>query len=142
MNQQDHSQDKAPLTEDLKKKKILIVEDEEDAATIFKTLIESEGYQKVDYALNGQIALDMQKTEKYDLILLDIIMPVMDGIEALQRIREGSDIYGNPKIIMLTNLTGEMAEESVRKYNIDGFIVKIESEPETLLAHIKEALSR
>lgn len=138
----DPVQPLSELPEHLVNKKILIVEDEEDAAIIFQTLISTDGYKTVDYALNGKEALEKQKEKKYDLILLDIIMPVMDGIETLQHLRKESDVYGNPKVVVLTNLTGEMAEDSVNQYRIDGFVVKIDSDPEQLLRKIREVLDR
>lgn len=122
------------------KRRILVVEDEEDAANVFKTLIETGGNYEVDIAFDGKKALDMQRIGRYDLVLLDIIMPVMDGIETLKLLKENPEVYGTPVVLMLTNLTGEMAEESVKKYKADGYIVKIDTEPEKLLQKIKEAL--
>lgn len=122
------------------KRRILVVEDEEDAANVFKTLIETGGNFEVDIALDGKKALDMQRIGRYDLVLLDIIMPIMDGIETLKVLKENPEVYGTPIVLMLTNLTGEMAEESVKKYKADGYIVKIDTEPEKLLQKIKEAL--
>ncbi len=122
------------------KRRILVVEDEEDAANVFKTLIETGGNFEVDIALDGKKALDMQRIGRYDLVLLDIIMPIMDGIETLKVLKENPEVYGTPIVLMLTNLTGEMAEESVKKYKADGYIVKIDTEPEKLLQKIKDAL--
>lgn len=122
------------------KRRILVVEDEEDAANVFKTLIETGGNYEVDIALDGKKALDMQRIGRYDLVLLDIIMPIMDGIETLKVLKENPEVYGTPIVLMLTNLTGEMAEESVKKYKADGYIVKIDTEPEKLLQKIKDAL--
>lgn len=133
-------QDEAVKPATSKLKRILIVEDEEDAASVFKTLIESTGKYTAEIALDGKKALDMQRINRYDLILLDIIMPVMDGIETLKVIKENPSEYGDPIVLMLTNLTGEMAEESVKKYKADGYIIKIDTEPEKLLQKIDLAL--
>lgn len=125
---------------EIKHKKVLVVEDEDDARMLFQTLLQSDGFLFVDGAANGEVALEMQKKEKYDLIILDIIMPVMDGLEVLKQIRDNPNIYGNPSILMLTNLSGDVAEEGVRKYRVSGFLLKVKVDPETLLSTVKSIL--
>jgi CheY-like chemotaxis protein len=68
-------------------KKILVVDDEESIRFLYKEELEEDGYV-VECAKNGEEALEMLSIFKPDLISLDIKMPVMDGIEALKRIRE------------------------------------------------------
>ena len=68
-------------------KKILVVDDEESIRFLYKEELEEDGFQ-VDLAKNGSEALEKLPDFKPDLITLDIKMPVMDGIEALKRIRE------------------------------------------------------
>ncbi len=80
--------------------KIMIVDDEPDLLEVVKLILESDGYQVVT-ANGGQEALDKMEKEMPDLVLLDIIMPKMDGWEVFSRIK------GNPKtheipVIMLT----------------------------------------
>jgi len=67
------------------KKKILVVEDEESLRLLYEEELKSEGYEVLT-AGNGREAIELLETEKPDLILLDIVMPVMDGMEALGRI--------------------------------------------------------
>ena len=78
-------------------KRILIVEDEEKLARFVELELEYEGYQ-VDKAFNGRDGLDLAKTRPYDLILLDIMLPGLNGIEVLRRIRQFSDV----PVILLT----------------------------------------
>lgn len=125
-----------------KRLKVLIVEDEEDSKNIFKMLLETNTDYIVDSASNGEEALQKQEKEKFDVILLDIIMQVMDGVQTLKNIKENPDKYDNPIVLILTNLTGENSEESVKKYNADGYIVKIETEPEQLIAEIEKAVKQ
>jgi len=68
-------------------KRILVVDDEESIRLLYKEELEEEGYV-VECAKNGEEALEMLPVFKPDLVSLDIKMPVMDGIEALKRIRE------------------------------------------------------
>lgn len=83
------------------KKKILIVEDESSLSGILKDKFEMEGFD-VLMAENGLIGLETALREMPDMILLDIAMPVMDGLEMLKKLRE--DEGGkNLKVIILTN---------------------------------------
>ena len=67
------------------KKKILVVDDEEGLRLLYKEVLEAEGYEVLT-AQNGREALQQLDQEKPDLIILDIVMPVMDGLETLGRI--------------------------------------------------------
>ena len=67
------------------KRKILVVEDEEGLRLFYKEELEAEGYDVLT-AGNGREAIQQLETEKPDLVILDIVMPVMDGMEALGRI--------------------------------------------------------
>jgi CheY-like chemotaxis protein len=71
---------------DSAKRKILVVDDSEDVREFFRTVFELAGYQ-VDVAENGQIALEKVRRERPDVILVDAVMPVMDGFELLLRLR-------------------------------------------------------
>jgi two-component system response regulator ArlR len=77
--------------------KILIVEDEEKLARFVELELKYEGYQ-VDKAYNGRDGLELIKTHPYDLVLLDIMLPELSGIEVLRRVRQFSSI----PIILLT----------------------------------------
>ncbi len=125
-----------------KKYKILIVEDEDDARVIFKSLIETRPEYVVGIAKDGLEALETLEKEKYDMVLLDIIMPRMDGIEALKQIKENPDKYGTPIVLMLTNVGGDVAVQSAKDLKADGYIMKIETEPLELMVKIDEALKQ
>ena len=83
-------------------KKILIVEDELAFLEILNTLLTKRGYQ-VTQATNGQDGLQMATDQNPDLILLDIRMPVMDGLTMLDHLRQ-TNIGKDSKVIILTNL--------------------------------------
>jgi two-component system alkaline phosphatase synthesis response regulator PhoP len=71
--------------------KILVVDDEIDILEFIQYNLRKEGYE-VHLAHNGQEAIDVSKKVKPDLILLDVMMPVMDGIEACKQIKSNSDL--------------------------------------------------
>ncbi|MGH8717574.1 MAG: response regulator transcription factor [Burkholderiales bacterium] len=81
-------------------KKILIVDDEPNIVTSLEFLMDVNGYE-VCIARNGEEALNQVAAEKPDLILLDVMMPIKNGFEVCQKIRENPD-WQNIKIIMLT----------------------------------------
>jgi len=95
-----------------KKTKILIVEDEEVICKAYADELRDEGFA-ILIAKNGQVGLELALREKPDLILLDILMPVMDGLTMMDQLRQ-KDLYGkNVPIILLTNLSA--SEEKIMK---------------------------
>ena len=81
-------------------KKVLIVDDQEDILTSMKMLVESEGYE-AKTANRGKLALKLLKQESFDLVLLDILMPEMSGMEVLVNIRKDSKLK-NQKVAFLS----------------------------------------
>ena len=77
--------------------KSLVVDDEKTLVKGIKFNLENEGYQ-VECAYDGAAAVDLARNEKFDLLILDVMMPELDGLEACMRIRE----FSNVPIIMLT----------------------------------------
>lgn len=104
------------------KHKILIVEDETSLTNVLQDKFESEGFDVIS-ANNGQIGLDKALSDFPDLILLDIAMPVMDGLEMLKLLKEdkrGKDI----KVIILTNY-GDMEKfAQAKELGADDYLVK------------------
>ncbi len=94
------------------KKRILIIEDESDVAQVMKTMLEMEGY-KADVALDPREGI--KKIKKYDLLLLDIMMPIMSGREVLAELKkQGINI---PVIVVTAvGMPMEVEMELSRKY--------------------------
>ena len=99
-------------------KKILVVDDEESIRFLYKEEVEEEGYI-VECAKNGEEALEKLSLFKPDLISLDIKMPVMDGIEALKRIREKERHLP----IILCSAYGEYKQDLIT-WASDAYVVK------------------
>lgn len=100
------------MTEDNKKTKILIVEDEPVINKLYTEELLARGFSILT-ATNGRDGLELAIREKPDLILLDILMPIMDGLTMMDKLRE-KDPYGkNVPIIFLTNLSA--SEEKLCK---------------------------
>jgi CheY-like chemotaxis protein len=99
-------------------KKILVVDDEESIRFLYKEELEEEGYV-VECAKNGEEAIEKLSVFKPDLISLDIKMPVMDGIEALKRIREKE----RQLPIILCSAYGEYKQD-LSTWASDAYVVK------------------
>ncbi len=119
--------------------RILIVDDEKDIVDLLKYNLEKEGYTCAT-ARNGQEALD--KISQFDptLILLDIMMPVMDGIECCSKIRENPD-YSGIYVVFLTARSEEYSELAGFDAGADDYIAK-PIKPKLLLSRVKAILKR
>jgi DNA-binding response OmpR family regulator len=99
--------------------KALVVDDEKLIVKGLKFSLEKDGYE-VDCAYDGQEAIDKAKENEYDIILLDLMLPVFDGYEVCQQIREFSDM----PIIMLTAKGDDMDKILGLEYGADDYITK------------------
>ena len=116
--------------------KILIVEDEEKLARFLELELEHEGYE-VSKALDGREGLALFKASSFDLILLDIMLPALNGIEVLRRIRQESDL----PIILLTARDAVVDKVSGLDGGADDYITKPFA-IEELLARLRVALRK
>lgn len=120
-------------------KKILIIEDDKDMKFLVSERLTLEGFSVI-CAENGQVGLDMALNEKPDLILLDILMPIMDGMEVMKKLRQ-DDWGAKVPIIILTNLS---VSEKIIKELLEGeplfFLVKSNWDLKDVADKIKKAL--
>lgn len=103
-----------------KKKKALLVDDEEDFLRVLKNRVSRAGFDVIT-AENGQEALDKIKNERPDLVLLDIMMPGIGGLDVLKKIREQDK---NLPIFIITAFQNEKRFMIARELNASGFIIK------------------
>jgi DNA-binding response OmpR family regulator len=102
--------------------KILVVDDEDDLRIIFQKYLEHSGHQVVSVE-NGKEAVEKVKTERFDLIITDLMMPVMGGFEAIQKIREMKELPFTPIIIISALETSGDIEKGL-KLGADEYVVK------------------
>ena len=119
-------------------KKILIIEDEQYLLDMYTMKFESEGYQ-VATALNGEEGVVMAKKEKPDLILLDLIMPKMDGFVALKKIRK-NPVTEKVPVILLTNLGQEEDVRKGRELGANDYFIKANHTPQEVVDKVKALL--
>ncbi len=102
--------------------KILLVDDEQDAVKMLKDLLENEGYECIT-AYTGKRAIERVNEEKPDLVILDIMMPDMDGLSVCKDIKNNPKTKGT-KVIMLTSKdNGDTLQESIEQ-KADWFVAK------------------
>jgi CheY-like chemotaxis protein len=117
------------------KKKILIVEDEEGLRLLYKEELEIEGYEVLT-ARNGKEAIKKLEEGRPDLIILDIVMPVMDGIEALGRI-----VGKDRKIPIILNTSYPGYRQDFMSWAADAYVTK-SADLEELKNKVRELLEK
>jgi len=120
-------------------KKILIVDDEQDIVELLKYNLEKEGY-KCYAAYDGEKAVAKAKDKNPDLVLMDIMMPKMDGIEACRQIR-AEDSLSNVFVVFLTARGEEYSEIAGFDAGADDYITK-PIKPRVLVSRVKAILGR
>lgn len=118
--------------------RILIVEDDPLMSRMYQKIFTFEGFE-VCTAGDGQEGLDQAKLAKPTLILLDIMMPKMNGLEVLEKLKSDGELKTIP-VIMLTNLAGQQDAETALQKGAIKYIVKSEHEPKELAHIVKEIL--
>lgn len=102
--------------------KILIGEDEEFIASLYKLELEKHGVE-VTLAANGQEVLDAMEKETFDVLLLDLIMPGVDGFEVLQRLQaKKSEV----PVLVLSNLSQAIDQNKCKELGAKDYIVKVD----------------
>lgn len=118
--------------------KILFIEDEEALQKSLSKMLELEGFE-VSGAYDGQTGLEIAQKEKPDIILLDLILPKIDGFEVLKRLKtdpKTKDIA----VIILTNLEQVQSVEKLIEYGPINYLVKANYTLEEIVQKIKETL--
>jgi DNA-binding response OmpR family regulator len=119
-------------------KKILIVDDEPSIIVALQFLMEQNGYQTL-VAFSGEEAMETITEYRPDLILLDIMLPVVDGFEVCQRVRENPE-WSNIRIVLVTALGSDVNVTKGLSLGADAYIIKPFSNAE-ILAKVKELLA-
>jgi CheY-like chemotaxis protein len=119
--------------------KILIVEDDPLMARLYEKVFKFEGHE-VDVALNGRDGLDKVRANRPNVMVLDIMMPEMNGLEVLDKLKADPDTKTIP-VVVLTNLAGGQDAEAALTKGAVKYIVKSEYEPKQIANMIKEVLA-
>ena len=123
---------------DSKQKKILLVEDEDFIRELYVRQLTKEGFM-VKSAIDGQSGLAMLKMEPFDLLLLDIMLPGMNGLQLLREFKTQ-----NPSSPMITILLTNLGQEAVIKEGFElgaqAYLIKASYTPDQVVSEVKNAL--
>ncbi|OGW81387.1 MAG: hypothetical protein A2Z83_02035 [Omnitrophica bacterium GWA2_52_8] len=108
------------MKDDSRMKRILVVDDEDDVRLFLQDFL-VERNLTVDAADNGKRALEMMQKQQYDIVLLDVMMPEMDGMSCLEKIKS---LYPKTKVIMITALKDEERIQRATKLGATQYIIK------------------
>jgi len=118
--------------------KAVVVEDDQDLQHLYRLKLEHEGFI-VFAASNGVEGLKVVKETQPDIILLDLMMPVMNGTEMLAAMR--AEPWGsNARVIILTNISRDEAPQALRFLHVDRYIVKAHHTPAQVITIVHEVL--
>lgn len=120
--------------------KIAIVEDDQAISQMYRFKFEAEDYE-VETAENGKLGLELIEKMKPDIVLLDLMMPEMNGDEVLAKMRAtawGKDI----KVVVLTNMGEQEIPESVKRLGVSHVILKAAMTPRQVAEVVKQELGK
>jgi CheY-like chemotaxis protein len=123
----------------MEKKKILIVEDEEMLLDSYSEILESSGYDVVR-ANDGYKGLELIETykESFSLIVLDLMMPGLDGLEVLRIKTETPEKYGKTPVLVLTNMASEKAIKEAFDIGATSYLIKTEMDSDSLIKEVEK----
>jgi len=120
--------------------RILVVEDDLFLRELYTDVLSAEGY-KVEGAADGEEALQKMKIGGYDLILLDIIMPKMDGLSVMRQIQNNPPQVPNKCVVFLTNLDKDEEIRTALQLG-NGYLIKSQITPGGLVEEVKTYLDK
>lgn len=119
--------------------RVMLAEDNVSTGRMYKQIMESKGFV-VDHALDGEQAFEFVHNGGYTLILMDIRMPKMEGLDVLRKLQENPPKEKNGPIVMLTNLTDEYLVKEAMSLGALSYVDKSNLNPEELVAKINGVL--
>lgn len=123
-----------------KRQRILVVEDDEFLRDLYHELLDSDGFV-TEVAVDGLEGLEKMKAGGWDLILLDIMLPKMDGLEILKELRSIKAARPNGPIVMLTNLGNDNTINQAFLFGAQGYLIKSALNPDQVLSEVHNFLN-
>ncbi len=121
--------------------RLLVVEDDQFLRELYEQLLKEAGYD-VELAADGQEGLDKVTAGGFDLVLLDIMLPKMDGLEILRRLKTNSPKKPNGPVVLLTNLGQDSIIKEGFSLGASGYLIKSAMNPDQVLSEVKVFLSK
>ena len=121
--------------------KLLIIEDEEYLLDLYVEVLSSEGFT-VDRASDGNEGYEAMKKGGYDLVLLDVMLPKMDGFQILEKLTNHPPAEPNKGVLILSNLGKDAHVAKGISFGVRGYLVKAELTPDQLVQEVKSYLQK
>lgn len=118
------------------KKNILLIEDDKFLSDLYQKVLTQAGYQ-VEVARDGEAGLSKAQQQRYDLILLDIMLPKKNGVDVLRDLK-GKDLTKNIPVMVLSNLGQEDIVKDCLFLGAVGYLLKVEHLPQEVVGRINE----
>lgn len=118
---------------------ILMIEDDPYIGRLYRRALSLAGEFKVEVADNGLFGLELAKQKKYDLVLIDIMMPGLNGFQVLEALEGASTMKGVP-IIVMTNLVGEAVAQQAKTHGAVRCVIKSDQSPEDIIALVRKVI--
>jgi DNA-binding response OmpR family regulator len=118
--------------------RIAVIEDDQTISQMYRFKFEAEGFE-VQTAENGKLGLELVESMRPDIILLDLMMPEMNGDQMLEKMRATS--WGKSiKVIVLTNMGEQEIPQKIKELGIDGLVLKADMTPRQVADLVKKHL--
>lgn len=121
--------------------KILIVEDDPALRDLYVQILTDEGYQ-VESAVDGQAGYEAMNRGGYDLVLLDLVMPKLDGIMVLTKLADNPPANPNKMIVVLSNLGKDDVVGQAIELGAKGYMIKSDYTPDKIVEQVNRLLSQ
>ncbi len=119
---------------------ILIIEDDQDLVEIYQRALQNDGFN-TSATRNGSQGLLLAQSENIDLVMLDVILPEMDGFEVLEKLKNDPGTAKVP-VIMITNLGSNNDIKTGRRNGADDYLVKANFTPKQIVERVKQILAK
>ena len=118
---------------------ILIIEDDHELSSLYEQVLQDNGYIVITVS-DGESGFDCILDNKWDLLLLDIMLPKKDGLEILKELKEYNN-WKKGKVLMMTNLNNLDIINTSFDLGADGYLIKSQTQPDVLLQEIQTHLA-
>lgn len=119
---------------------VILVEDDPMIGEIYQRKFSEDGFE-IDIAVSGKDFLSKVKSKKYDLALLDMVLPEMGGIEILRELKKEKGLNPEMKVYMFSNLTSKEDYDKAKQEGADGYIPKTQFNPSQLIKEIRRLIN-
>lgn len=121
-------------------KRILVVEDEKFLRELYVDILSAEGFQ-IDQAADGEEGYNKMREGGYDVVLLDVMLPKMDGLAVLEKLSINAPVKPNGAIVILSNLEQDAAIAKAVTLGARGYMIKSDHTPDQVIVKIKSYLA-